>query len=616
LGGECAGVVSAVGEGVMKLRVGDRVAGLVRGAVASEVVARADRVALLPPDLDFETAASLPLAYVIAEIALGDLARVGPGDRVFIHAGAGGVGVAAVEIALRRGACVLASAGDERRRAALRERGLERVIDSRDPSVVDAVMSWSGEAGVDAILSADSDEIDARLMALLAPGGRLVDLRHSSERGEGGRARASVPANRASLPLDLEEWCAPGAVSVSCRLERIFAGVAAGTLAPLPGVLFPIAELDRALRFAAQGRHVGKVCLDFGESEQVPIAPPLRRATSRFEPRATYVITGSDPDAIALHTRWMLARGVRRLVVVPARPHPLGAWRPVEALAGEGAQVSVAQGSLEATLKALDARDERLLGVVHAVAGQVAGSEAALAEVDILRRVHATTLAMCSHLDFLLHLHPADDLLEAGLHPLLVGLRVHAEALCEQARGRGHRAISVGVLAEGGASAADRRRAGEALAELVGNPGADAISVAAPPERWPADVLAHSPRLAHFAGVAGGAGLQVSAATPVALLRDLPSDEREERLRAIVDERVAAVLSLHSTGPSAFDRDAPLADLGLDSLLALELRLTLDRELEIELPPTFFADGPSARTLGESASRCFAAARSAAGAAR
>ena len=130
LGGELAGVVTAVGAGV-PFAVGDAVLGVALGAFRSHVTTRADLLVRKPAGLTMPEAAALPSSFTTALYALDRLARLQPGERVLIHAGAGGVGMAAIQVAQRAGAEVFATAGSPAKRAFLAALGVPHVLDSR-----------------------------------------------------------------------------------------------------------------------------------------------------------------------------------------------------------------------------------------------------------------------------------------------------------------------------------------------------------------------------------------------------------------------------------------------------------------------------------------------------
>ena len=169
LGLECAGIVTAVGEGVDDLRPGDRVAAVAPAALATHVVTRRNGVMLLPPEIPFAAAATMPVAFMTAVYALGHLGRLEAGETVLIHGGAGGVGLAAIQYALHKGAVVYATAGSDARRQILRMLGATAVFDSRSTSFVDDILAETGGKGVDVVLNSVSLRTDEAEPAPAAP---------------------------------------------------------------------------------------------------------------------------------------------------------------------------------------------------------------------------------------------------------------------------------------------------------------------------------------------------------------------------------------------------------------------------------------------------------------
>ncbi len=166
LGDECAGEVVAVGAGVAGVAVGERVAAIAPGAFRSYVTAPAELVVPLAADMSYATGASIPIAFVTAAYTLLHLAKLQAGERVLIHAAAGGVGLAAVQLAQRAGAEVFATAGSAAKRAYLRELGVAHVLDSRTLAFAEEVKAATGGRGVDVVLNSLAGEfIPASLAA-------------------------------------------------------------------------------------------------------------------------------------------------------------------------------------------------------------------------------------------------------------------------------------------------------------------------------------------------------------------------------------------------------------------------------------------------------------------
>ncbi|MBC8125530.1 MAG: polyketide synthase dehydratase domain-containing protein, partial [Gloeobacteraceae cyanobacterium ES-bin-144] len=175
-GDEVAGVIKAVGEGVTHVKPGDHVFGLAVFGLATHSMARAGDVRIIPNGLSFEEAATLPVVFMTSWHALKTVANLKAGERILIHAGAGGVGMAAIQIAHHLGAEVIASAGSPAKRALLEVLGVKHVIDSRRADFAEDVMEITGGTGVDVVLNALSAEAIPMGLSCLAQFGRFIEI--------------------------------------------------------------------------------------------------------------------------------------------------------------------------------------------------------------------------------------------------------------------------------------------------------------------------------------------------------------------------------------------------------------------------------------------------------
>ena len=176
-GGDCAGVLlrgQLVHEGAVIAGPGDAVFGLAAGSLGSHVVASAHTLVPLPPSIGFEAAASMPTVFVTVDTALNRLARAGPGDRVLVHAAAGGVGLAALQVCAAAGAEAVATAGGPTKRALLRSLGVHAVLGSRDTAFAAEGVALGGVSVV--LNSLTSSGMVAASLAALGPGGRFVEI--------------------------------------------------------------------------------------------------------------------------------------------------------------------------------------------------------------------------------------------------------------------------------------------------------------------------------------------------------------------------------------------------------------------------------------------------------
>ena len=173
-GADSSGVVVAAGPDVSHLRPGDAVFGLAAGSLGSHVHAHAETVVPMPPNLSFEELASCPTVFITVDTAFRQAAGVRPGDRVLVHAAAGGVGLAAIQMVATLGGTTVATAGSPNKRALARELGVQQVLGSRDTSFVSELAELGGATVV--LNSLTSSGMVAGSLATLGAGGRFVEI--------------------------------------------------------------------------------------------------------------------------------------------------------------------------------------------------------------------------------------------------------------------------------------------------------------------------------------------------------------------------------------------------------------------------------------------------------
>ncbi|HVY77269.1 MAG TPA: medium chain dehydrogenase/reductase family protein [Solirubrobacterales bacterium] len=282
MGYEVAGTIESVGAGVSEHAVGDRVvAGTRFGGQAELVSVPAEQALPLPEGLSFEQGAAFPVNYGTAYAALIVMGSLRQGDRVLIHAAAGGVGTAATQIARNVGAAEIFGTASPAKHDAIRAQGVTEAIDYRSQDFEAETMRLTGGEGVDLIIDALGPTSFRKDYRLLRSGGRLVMYGLSEVTNEGRRDIPAMLRGLAKMPLATIPWWKSLALmnenkgvfglnmlkwweregSLDRVTEPLMADLEAGRLDPVVAEAFPFERAGEAHEFIAQRRNVGKVVL-------------------------------------------------------------------------------------------------------------------------------------------------------------------------------------------------------------------------------------------------------------------------------------------------------------------------------------------------------------------
>ncbi len=617
LGSECAGTIAAVGAGVDSLRVGDHVVAIAAGCLATAVIARAALVAPKPAGLTFEQAASLPVAYITAAHALLTEGGLQRGERVLVHAAAGGVGLAAVRLAQRCGAEVLATAGSVQKREFLQAQGVAHVFDSRSVEFRDEVLRVTDGRGVDLVLNSLTGDAIAASVAALAHGGRFLEIGKRGIWSEEDMRRVRPDVRYTVIDWSGLAVSAPDVVHRS--LVEILAAVEAGRLPVPPVRVFPFAKAVSAFRYMAQARHQGKIVLS--TPANAAFETPAIRAD------ATYLVTGGLGGLGLEVARWLVSRGARSLVLAGRRPPSTTAAARVADLVDAGAQVAVVQADVSDPaqldrLLAGSAGRPPLRGIMHAagtlddglLAQQDAGTLARVmaAKVEGTRNLaHATA---GQPLDFFVLFSSIAAVLGSPGQANHAAANAYLDAFAHHRRARGLPALSIdwGAWADVGAVVehdAARRLAGQGIGRMRSDDGlaaleavmaGDAVQVTVAPMEW-ATLLSRLPGrppslLRDVARRAPGSAPTTTIRPERNLRADLAAAAPAKRhglLRDHVADRTRRILGLDAG--QTVDALRPLKELGVDSLMAVEIRNVLKSDLALEggLPATLVFDYPT-----------------------
>ena len=627
-GDEVAGVVTAIGAGVTHLAVGDKAFGLAIYGLATHSLARAADLRKMPDHLSYEEAATLPVVFMTAWYALHHVARIKAGESILVHAGAGGVGMAAIQVAHHLGAQVIASAGSPTKRALLKTMGVQHVIDSRRGDFAESVMELTHGRGVDVVLNALAAEAIPMGLSCLAESGRFLEIGKRDIYMNSRIPLWGLRRNSSFHVIAMDAIFAGDEDQTRDLLAAIAELVEHGALTPLPFRSFPASRIDAAFRLMAGGKHTGKVVVAFAEAFMLrkgePPLPPFE-----VKPDAAYLITGGLGGFGRVLAEWLVAAGARHLVLTSRS----GAATPetvafVAGLVARGIDTAVVKADIgspkdvQELISGLRTSKTPLKGIFH-LAMVIDDAPLSALTAERLR----TVMAPKAHGAWLLHEstqgmdldcfvmfssvssifgNPAQGNYSAA-NAFLDSLAYHRRALGQPAL-----AINWGVLGGEGYVARNER-----VAEFLARQGTDALTPAEVTSLMDSFLAAHTTHVAairvdwakwrqSFRGMqdnplverifAAGVESQESSSGSHdwrTKIQAAAPDGRHTVISEAVRDVVGAVLRVK---PDSLREDQPLTDLGLDSLMGVEIETMLETSTGVALPPTSLM---RARTIGQ-----------------
>ncbi|MBD3679853.1 MAG: SDR family NAD(P)-dependent oxidoreductase [Rhodobacteraceae bacterium] len=612
LGMECTGHVLRAGPDT-GLQVGQPVACIAPDAFASHVTVPEGMVLALPPDVTPQAGGTLPVAFLTADYALTELARLTRGEIVLIHGAAGGVGFAAVQIARAADAKVIATAGSPEKRRFLRALGIDHVADSRSGAVEDLVRNVTEGRGVDVVLNSLSGEGGARSLAYLGPFGRFVELGKRDFAENAPLHTRALRRNVSYFALDLDEVLAARPEVLRPVLARLAKNLTEKRLQPLPFRAFPAEDVGEAFRLMRDAGHIGKVIVE------PPREPVPQGSSSTLDFYGNWLITGGTSGVGLAVAEWLADKGATRLWLIGRSGQADGS--ALDHLRRTGVSVEVRTCDV-ADAAAMDALAEEiaenggLSGAVHC-AGVYDDAPLDAVDAERIARVLAPKVAGACNMDRLARCLDPRHLWFFGSVSARIGTpgqgayaaaNAFMEGLAKRrwAEGLPALAIAFGPIADVGLLSRDpelRERLGvwaepmtvrQALDRLeevlrAEDPGAT-LTIA--PMRWA--------RLRQDLPVLAGPLFELmdlperaeSLRDLRALIADLGPKEARGKVLAVLQEELGRLLR---QDPAEIDVHRRLSEIGVDSLAAMSFRLSTEEVLGADLA----LPGLEALTLGE-----------------
>ena len=632
LGLEVAGRVLRAGSLVKHVQQGDEVIARVAEGFCGRVITPAHYVLRKPQQLTPLQAAAVPLVYVTAWYSLCHLARMARGETVLIHSAAGGVGVAAIQLAQRAGATVIATAGTKEKRASLKQMGVEHVFDSRSLDFSNFVLEATGGRGVDIVLNSLTGRFIAQSLKCLVPFGRFVELGKTDIYRNHKLSLERLGENISYFVVDVDRLALQKPELHQQVMTEVVALFERGELQPHEITEFPISKLSEALRFMTRAAYQGKIVMNM-QDDHVQTLPP-RHATFRTD--RTYLISGGASGFGLEIARWMADCGARHLVLLSrSGSKSIEDGAAINAMKELGAEVIVIRAdvtdadAVRQLMERIQCELPALAGVVH---GAAVLDDASIPTMDMARfervfspkaqgawNLHAATLAAGVDLDFFLMLSSISSVLGLFGQVNYAAANYFQDSLAQYRRQSGLPATSVNLGVLGQYAGMSKPENDEhdiiGLLETQGllvMPLADVLTkleaalVQQPVQRVTArfdwsrfrTTYPHLVRDARFMELMSDAALARGSRSKTSSLRaalaEMEPDQRRERLQ---QELTGALARILDALPEKIDVAASIDNLGLDSLMLTDFQIGIVRSLDVNVPLIKLLKGPSIATL-------------------
>lgn len=620
LGMESAGKVVAVGEDVKEFAVSDKVVGFAKG-FCSYVNVPAAYAALKPEELSFEEAPVF-IGFGTAYHGLVNIAGLQRGEQILIHNATGGVGLAAVQLARWIGAEIFATAGSEEKREYLRSIGVKHVMNSRTLKFADEVREQTDGRGVDVVINAIAGEALFESFSLLAPYGRFIEIGKRDISENNGLPMRAFNNNLTFSAVDMDRLLKERPLVIKGILKAVTRLFNEGHISAMPVSIFPAAEAAGAFRLMAQSNHIGKIVIDI-RNQEVPVIATIHKE-NLFHRDATYLITGGNKGFGLEIAQWVSAKGAGNIVLVSRSGASEETRRAAAVMEQNGTRVEVLPVDIANEIQVKQLVDKikthlpPLRGIFH---GAAVLDDGFLADMDKSRfsKVMAPKVMGVLNLHQYTEDEPLDFFISFSSISSLIGNPgqgnyvaansfLDAFAHYRHARGLPATTINLGVLSEVGMAARHggldglfkgsgirgftTREALHALEEIIRK---DAVQIGffdIDWSRW-AGVNPESANLSRFRqlvtnGVQGQK--QNKKLALIEKLSTLGSTARQSLMESMLRETLAVILRIPAEKALP---EQSLSSLGVDSLMALELKHAVKDEFGLEISTIEILKGPT-----------------------
>ena len=632
VGFECSGRVVRVGEGVTQFAVGDRVIAMAPACFASHVTVSARAVAAAPQAVALRDAATIPVAFLTACYALEHLARIRAGEWVLIHGAAGGVGLAAVQVAKRHGGRIIATAGTDEKRGLLKMFGADHVLDTRSLDFIDQVRAITG-SGVDVVLNSLAGEAMERSLELVRPFGRFIELGKRDFYANTKVGLRPFRRNVSYFGVDADQLLTYQPAVAKEVFEGLVSGFDDGAFVALPYRAFKSDDVVDAFRLMQKSGHIGKILVEAPNPDRGQIDTAGEFQASSV---GAHVVFGGTGGFGLEFGHWLADRGARDIVLVSRS----GGEREklnglTESLAARGVALRVAtcdvtdRAAVDVLLSDIRQRG-RIAGIAHTamvlddclIRSLTRQRTEKVLAPKVIGAQNLDHLTRADNLDYFIMFSSAAAMFGNPGQASYVAANGYLDGLARRRAADGYRALAVawGAITDVGILTRQKNTA-ESLARHTGGQrftardsldllarvlirpdcGTTLTNVTLAAMNWGmARDFLHIMSTPAYEIISREAKGTVAGADGRGDLRNAVKGLEDQAAKKLVAEYLTnEVAAIFRMPPQDINPKRSLSDLGMDSLMGLELRMAVEREISVDIMGISMSNGTTINDIAE-----------------
>ena len=633
LGLEFSGIVQKIGKNTQGFAPGDKVVGFGPSSFSNRLVTKAGAIAHIPEGIDFEAATTIPSTFFTAYYALHYLAHLQPGESVLIHGAAGGVGLAAIQLATWIGAEIYVTAGSDEKRDFLSLLGIKQIFHSRSLSFADEILAQTEGKGVDVVLNSLAGEAINRNLRVLKPFGRFLELGKRDFYANTKIGLRPFRNNISYFGIDADQLMQSRPDLTKNLFAEVMALFSKQVLHPLPYHVFEAEDIVDAFRYMQQARQIGKIVITYKKG-LINVHHPATTVKKHLQLKtdASYLVTGGLGGFGLRTAEWLVSKGARSLILISrSGPQSEEAKIAISQFKNQGVAVHAApcdvtdKKELAALFKEISEKLPPLKGVIHAATvindGLIGNMNSeqirSVLAPKALGAYYLHKMTIGTPLDYFILFSSATTLFGNPGQGNYVAANACLESLAHNRRAAGLTATcvrwgaieDVGFLArnEKIKAALQGRMGGSAIHSTVALDVLEAMLIADCSGLGVMDLdwkalsrflpSAESPKFSELAGHAGDGGRDEEHGDNIQhLLAELSDTEQLSTVTKMLKEELGEILQV---SPDKIDATRSMYDMGLDSLMGVELVVALEARFGMRLPVMALNQNPTLAKLAE-----------------